>query len=335
MKKLTVKTNSIFDIFREAAAVFALLIFAIMIGPASLSLAANGNGAQGGSAAAESAGTILPLPSAPFAGFHKPEGGTGIEITKNLTARIVDNVRFIIGAVAVLVIIISSIRLITAEGDEEVFKKQQQVLTLAVLGLIIVGLSGELSQILTVEKGGFIRDPSKALKQIRIFDRSVQIILTFIKYIVGSIAVLGIVTNGVRLVTQGDNEEEITKVRKNLGWSIAGLLFILMASPLVNNVFYKIDVTRYPGVEPVRPGIDVKRGLGEIVGATNLIMKFVGPAAILALLAGGIMYIIAGGDEEKTNKAKKIIMWALIGIIVIYGSFGIISTFVAGRFESL
>lgn len=311
--------------FRETVIVFFLILITVLfLSPFSEVRAAK---------------PALPLPGDPFSGFigagSTEDTRSGVEIAKSLTAKIVDNVRFIIGAIAVLVIMASSIRLIMAEGNEEVFKKQQQVLTLAVIGLIIVGLSGEISQILTVEKGGFIRDPAKALKQVRIFDRSVQIILTFIKYIVGSIAVLGIVTSGVRLVTQGEKEEEIGKVKKNLGWSIAGLLFILMATPLVNEVFYKVDVSRYPGLEPVRPGIDVQRGLREIVGATNLILKFVGPAAILALLAGGVMYIIAGGDEEKTTKAKKIIMWALIGIVVIYGAFGIVSTFVAGRFQGI
>lgn len=284
-----------------------------------------------------SAQPILPLPTEPFAGFQGT-GQTeesGIEIAKSVTARIIDNVRFIIGAVAVLTIIITSIRLITAEGEEEVFNKQRQTIVYAVVGLIIVGLSGELSQILTVEKGGFIRDPSKVLQQIRIFDRSVRIILTLIKYIIGAIAVVYIVRSGLRMVTLGANEEELGKDKKNLAYGIVGLLFILLASPIVNQVFYKIDVTRYPGVEPVRPGIDVARGLGELVGFTNLVIKFVGPAAILALLAGGIMYAIAGGDEEKTAKAKKIMLWALIGIIIIFGAFGIVSTFVAGRFESI
>ncbi len=107
--------------------------------------------------AQEASAQILPLPAEPFSGFQKPEGETGVDIAKSLAASIVDNVRFIIGAVAVLMIIISSIRLIIAEGDEETFKKQKSALIMAIIGLVLVGLSGEISQIFTVEKGASLR----------------------------------------------------------------------------------------------------------------------------------------------------------------------------------
>lgn len=277
----------------------------------------------------------IPLPGDDFGVFPLPEGTSGVEIAKSLAGRIVDNVRYIIGAVAVLMIIVSSIRLIMSEGEEEVYNKQKTALTFAIIGLIVVGLAGDLSQIFTVEGGGFIRDPSKMLKQVRIFNRTVEIVLVFIKYLIGAVAVLAIVRNGLRMVTVGGNEEELAKDKKNLAWGIVGLLFILLATPLVNEVFYKIDTTKYPGVDTVRPIIDASRGLREIIGATNLIVMFVGPFAILSLIGGAIYYITAGGEEEATGKAKKIIIWSLIGIIVIYGAFGIVSTFVARKFEGL
>ncbi len=68
---------------------------------------------------------------------------------------------------------------------------------------------------------------------------------------------------------------------------------------------------------------------------TNLIAAITGPFALLSLVGGGLMYVIAGGDEEKTGKAKKIITWAIVGIVVIYGAFALVSTFVARQFNGI
>jgi len=232
-------------------------------------------------------------------------------------------------------LVISAVKLVMAQGNEEVFTKQQTSIVMGVMGLFIVGLAGELSDILSVEGGGFLKDGNTAIKQSRIFNRSVETILTFLKYIIGSIAVLFMIRSGLKLVIGGEDEEEITKAKKNVAWSLIGLFFILLATPLVNNVFFKIDTGSYPGIEGVRPQLDPQAGLGEIIGVTNFIVSFIAPFAILSLVAGGIMYIVARGEEQQVERAKKIIVWALLGIIVIYGAFGIVSTIIAGRFEGI
>ena len=66
-----------------------------------------------------------------------------------------------------------------------------------------------------------------------------------------------------------------------------------------------------------------------------LVAAIAGPFALLSLVGGGLMYVLAGGEEEKVGKAKKIITWALIGIVIIYGAFAIVSTFVARQFEGI
>lgn len=317
---MNIKIKKPAEVILQLGAVFTLIIISLLlVNPSSLLFAQE----------------FIPLQGEGYGVFPKPEGDTGIEIAEALTAKIVDSVRYIIGAIAVLIIIISSIKLIFAEGKEEEFNKERTTIIYGIIGLLIVGIAGDLSQVLTTERGGFLRDPSKVLKQVRLFNKSVEIVLVFIRYIIGSIAVIFIVRSGLRLVLMGGNEEEVSKDKKTVAWALLGLLFIMLATPLVNEVFYKIDTSKYPGIDPVRPLINAPRGVRELVGVTNLAVSFVGPFAILSMIAGGIMYIIAGGDEEKTGKAKKIILWALIGIIVIYGSFGLVSTFIMGRFEGI
>jgi len=37
------------------------------------------------------------------------------------------------------------------------------------------------------------------------------------------------------------------------------------------------------------------------------------------------MYLVSSGDEEKTKKAKNIIIWALVGVIISMSAYGLIS----------
>lgn len=268
-------------------------------------------------------------------GFACPKGDDGIQKTENLVGKLAYNLRLFMGAVAVLVIVISGIKLITAAGNEEVFRKESTALIFGVIGLATITLAGEISEILSVEGGGFFASNNQAVAKSRLFHRATEIVITFLKYIIGSVAVIFIVRNGMRLVLLGGNEEEVTKDKKNIFYGMFGLVLILIANPIVNKVFFKIDMSKYPGTEAVAPGIDMKRLLLEIAGMTNLVAALAGPFALLSLVAGGLMYVIAAGDDEKIGKAKKIITWSLIGLVVMYSAFGLVSLFVAREFQGI
>jgi len=47
--------------------------------------------------------------------------------------------------------------------------------------------------------------------------------------------------------------------------------------------------------------------------------------AILMIVVGGIQYMISGGNEDKIKAARKTIQWALIGLIVVLMSWGLLN----------
>ena len=267
--------------------------------------------------------------------FPVPSGNTGVEIARSLVGKVIDNVRYLIGAIAIIVIIISGVKLVTAGGNEETFTKETTTLTYAIIGLFFVALAGDLATIFNVDQGGFLKDPNVAVQRSRLFNRVVEIAITFIKYVIGSLSVLFIVRNGLRLVLLGGNEDEVTKDKKNLFYGLLGLVVILLSNTVVNNIFFKIDTSKYPGVDGVKPGIDAHALALQIAGITNLVASIAGPFALLSLIVGGVMYMFAAGEEEKIGKAKKLIMWSLIGLVVIYGAFSIVSLFVTRQFQGI
>ena len=62
-----------------------------------------------------------------------------------------------------------------------------------------------------------------------------------------------------------------------------------------------------------------------IVSAISIALYFAGTIALLFLIIGGFQYIMARGNEEATEKAKKTISGAVLGIVIIVMSFAIVT----------
>jgi uncharacterized membrane protein len=60
---------------------------------------------------------------------------------------------------------------------------------------------------------------------------------------------------------------------------------------------------------------------GNIVNAALI---FVGSIAVIMLVYAGIQYVRSGGDPKQTQAAQKILTYAIIGLVVVLSSFGII-----------
>lgn len=252
--------------------------------------------------------------------------------TKSVVASVARVIRIVIGGVAVFMIVLSSLRMILAHGNEETINKQKSALTLGIVGMALVSISGEVGNIFNLEGGGFLGSPQTILRRSGLFNNQVQILITFIKYIIGSVAVLMIVRSGITLLTGSGEEDKVTQSKKNLTWAGIGLVLIVLADTFINRVFFRIDPKSIPGTSSSEPKFAVGRGVEELVGATNFILVIIGPILVLMFLAGGIMYVTSRGEEEQTTKAKKIIIAAFIGIIIVYGSFALVSTFISGQF---
>ena len=62
----------------------------------------------------------------------------------------------------------------------------------------------------------------------------------------------------------------------------------------------------------------------------NVLLSVAGVIAVLMLIIGGIRYVISGGDSNAVQGAKKTIMYAIVGLVVIFLSFAAVN-FVIGE----
>lgn len=54
-----------------------------------------------------------------------------------------------------------------------------------------------------------------------------------------------------------------------------------------------------------------------IAGITNVLSIVAGIAAVIMLIVGGIRYVTSAGNEQAVAGAKKTIMYALIGLLIV------------------
>ncbi len=65
-----------------------------------------------------------------------------------------------------------------------------------------------------------------------------------------------------------------------------------------------------------------------IVAIIDWLLALAGALAVIAIIYSGLMYITAGGDPTKAENAKKNLIWAIIGVVVIALALVIVNTVV-------
>ena len=62
----------------------------------------------------------------------------------------------------------------------------------------------------------------------------------------------------------------------------------------------------------------------------NFFLFFLGLVATIMVIYGGVMYVTAAGNDDQVGKAKNVILYAIVGIVVILLSFALINTIIGG-----
>ncbi|MFA5792310.1 MAG: hypothetical protein WC897_00370 [Candidatus Gracilibacteria bacterium] len=276
------------------------------------------------------ASSFMPLPSTEDLSIPAPEGETAIEKFENFLGPVARNLRIIIGAIAVLLIVIAGFSMVISGENEEDVKKHRRVITYSVIGLIMISIAGPVAEIFDYRRGNFMDNPEDFIERAQLFDSMTQMVITFLKYLLGSLATLMFVRSGAIMVMSSDNEEEITREKKNLFLGVAGLFLVIVSDLIISKILYNAEYN--DATNSTRVAIDQNELVRQLVGIVNLMVSFVGPIMMLGIVAGGVLYVTSGGDDERTGLAKKIIKNSIIGVVIIYSAFALVSTVIAGYF---
>jgi lysylphosphatidylglycerol synthetase-like protein (DUF2156 family) len=77
--------------------------------------------------------------------------------------------------------------------------------------------------------------------------------------------------------------------------------------------------------DPKRPDIDNPvsgTDLGSVLSSViNALLLFAGAVAVLFLIIGGFRYVVSAGSPDQVEGAKKTILYAIVGLIIIFIAF--------------
>ncbi len=123
----------------------------------------------------------------------------------------------------------------------------------------------------------------------------------------------------------------LTKKRIVGGLTAFGLVS-LMALPAIVGATGINDAGAVPRMDQL--------GLGDaslsylIQQIITVILGFLGVLAVFIILWGGFIWMTAGGEQDKVDKAKKLIVSGIIGLVIIFAAYAIAS-FVMTRLTSI
>lgn len=60
-----------------------------------------------------------------------------------------------------------------------------------------------------------------------------------------------------------------------------------------------------------------------IANVIRVVLGIVGAISLVIIIYGGFMMMISAGNQERVDKGRKALMWAVIGLFVVFGSYGI------------
>lgn len=99
----------------------------------------------------------------------------------------------------------------------------------------------------------------------------------------------------------------------------------LFISSLLSQAFFiPVTLADTPTTNTPSPNVNINENLKSPSDLVNIIQQvggwllmIAGALAVVFLVIGGIRYITSAGNATQTEGAKKTIIWALVGIIII------------------
>lgn len=152
----------------------------------------------------------------------------------------------------------------------------------------------------------------------------------------GIIFVVMIVIGGVKYVTAAGNAENAKKALDTIIKAITGAAISAISAGIVafvsDDIFTSTNCkVSIKGEESANiEGICKNSGETVLTGIMSLIFYIIGALSIVMIVIGGIQYMTASGNPEKTKKARHTIVYAVIGLAVAILA-NTIASFVMGK----
>jgi len=129
------------------------------------------------------------------------------------------------------------------------------------------------------------------------------------------IAVIFIIIGGILYMSSAGNETMVKRAKQTWTGATVGLAIALASPIFLKEIQTILGGNNAPG--SAKQWVDDAISLKQVaMNVLEFLLSVFGVLAIIALVIGGGMYLTAYGDEKKIDSGKKIITYAIVGIVV-------------------
>lgn len=231
----------------------------------------------------------------------------------------VDAVKYVIGTIAFFLVIISAVKLITAGKDiEDAVTKEKELLKYSAFAFVAVMVAEPfVKKVFFGVEGEVLTTETYAKEFATEGSNQIMGIINFVEFFIATIAVLMIIISGLTIILSAGEEETRTKHIKHIVYAVGGLILVGLSELLVKGIIFPQKGSSLPDLGVARLTIQ---------NITNYATSFIAFISVAVAIYGGYLYVFGAANDENTQKAKKVILGAIIGIIIAMAAFAIVNT---------
>jgi hypothetical protein len=147
----------------------------------------------------------------------------------------------------------------------------------------------------------------------------------FLQGIIVILSLIMIVTGALVYMTAAGEEGKLTVGKNIITAALIGLALALATPSFLKQIG---DILGWSGTDSSSVQ-NAKSFLDILQTVINFLLSVVGVIAIIMLVIGGLMYLLAAGDEDRIKTGKKIVQYSLIGIAVALAALVLVTQVVA------
>lgn len=152
-----------------------------------------------------------------------------------------------------------------------------------------------------------------------------QVLMALLYALQGVIVVLSlvfIVIGAVLYITSGGNQGRVTMAKTAITAALIGLAIGILAPTFLKEI---ATVLGWNSTAALPSEVSSARSAADILlSVLNFLLGIVGTLSIIMLVVGGVMFLTAAGSQDRITTGKKIVTYALLGVVVALASLVIV-----------
>lgn len=99
---------------------------------------------------------------------------------------------------------------------------------------------------------------------------------------------------------------------------------LLFINTLLLSFFYSAQVFALDLYNPLGGDVSIPKLIGRLL---DIVIGSIGAISLLMFIYGGFLWLTSAGKSEKVEEGKKTLIWATLGLVIIFAARAILTLF--------